>query len=410
MANLYDYLAWRGDLSFAQSPPNEVDFLILSWLSYVAWDDILPGPEAAASLTLAEAARRYFLLHPAPIGKNDAFSINVRISGPALLERAAAQPRYRSLALCAYANEWDAARQKQFAALTFLSGDAAIVACRGTDNTIVGWKEDCFLSLSEAVPAQLAAVRYLENAAVLAGRPLYLCGHSKGGNLAVYAAARCSATIAPRIQCVYNFDGPGFPLSFIESPDYIRLLPRIRTIIPKSSVVGLLLEHREKHQIVKSANVSVLQHNAVYWEVLGPGFVRENELSHSSVLLDKTLKDWLQQLNDEEKRHYIRILFSLLEATGAQRIEELSADGLGNLLRALRALSDLQSVEKSMLLRAVFLLLRAGNQALYETVFHPDSGLLRQGQQIFRSLVDKIRDGANDILALEEEHEEKPRG
>ena len=403
MANIYDYLAWRGDLSFAQSPPNEVDFLILGFLSYVAWDDILPTPEENHSLSMKDAAQRYFFLHPGPVKKEDAQSIHVGVAGAALLEKAAFLPRYQDLHLCAFANELDPALEKQFAALTYLYDDCAIVAFRGTDTTIVGWKEDFFLSLSEAVPSQLAAVRYLENTQVLQNKKLFLCGHSKGGNLSVYAAARCRGEISARIHTIYNFDGPGFPLSFIQSQDYIRLLPRIYTIIPKSSVVGLLLEHREKHQIVKSAQISFLQHLPVYWEVLGVFFVREKELSQSSILLDKTLKEWLQKLNDDEKRQYIRMLFSLLEATGARRIEDLGAEGLGGLLRALRALSDLKPVEKSMLLRAVFLLIQAGNQTLYDAISTPGADLIRQGQQKIRDLIEKIRETANSILGMEDE-------
>ncbi len=405
MANFYDYLAWRGDLSFAQAPANEVDFLLLAWLSYVEWDQVLPSPGERASISLGQAAEKYFSLHPDLLKKDESYSIHVGISGAALLEKAALCPRFQDLQLCAFANELDLEEEKQFAALTFLLDDTAVVSFRGTDTSIVGWKEDCFLSLSEAVPAQIAAVRYLENTPVLEGRKIVLCGHSKGGNLAVYSGARCRGDISARIERIYNFDGPGFPLSFIQSQDYIRLLPRIQTIIPKSSVVGLLLEHREKHQIVKSAHISVWQHLPVYWEVLGVSFVREKELSASSILLDKTLKEWLQKLNDEEKRQYIRMLFSLLEATGATRLEELGDDALGRLIRALKALSGLKSVEKNMLLRAALLLIQSCNQTLYETVSAPGAELIRQGQQKLRELIDKIRQGADKLLGWEDEEE-----
>ena len=403
MTNLYDYLSWRGDLSLAQSPLNEVDYLILSWLTYVPWDNIVPAPDERISLSLQDAAIRYFSLHPDAGKTEDAHSINVGLSGAALLKKAAFLPRYQDLRLCAFVNEINIEEEKQFAVLTYSYEETAIVAFRGTDTTIVGWKEDCFLALSDAVPAQLAALDYLLSTPVLQGKSLVLCGHSKGGNLSVYAACKCPGEMAARILEIYNFDGPGFPISFIQGQDYIRMLPRIHTIIPKSSVVGLLLEHREKHQIIRSAQIGVLQHNAVNWEVLGTAFIREKELSASSVLLDKTLKEWLQKLSEEEKRQYIRTLFSLLEATGATRIEELGEEGLKGLLRALRALSELKPVEKSMLLRAALLLIQAGNQTLYETISSPGAELIRQGQQMIRDLIDKIRDGADKLLGWEDE-------
>ena len=403
MANLYDYLSWRGDLSLAQDSFNEVDYLILSCLAYVPWERIVSAPGEMQALSLSDAAAEFFASHPEAGKAEDIHSINVAVSAAALLKRAAGLPRYRDLRLCAFINEINTEEEKQFSALTYLYGETAIVAFRGTDTTIVGWKEDCFLALSEAVPAQLAAVEYLCANPALQQKRILLCGHSKGGNLAVYAACKSPREIAARIEEIYNFDGPGFPLSFIQGQDYIRMLPRIQTIIPKSSVVGLLLEHREKHQIVKSAHVSVWQHLPVYWEVLGPAFLREKELSATSILLDKTLKEWLQKLNDEEKRQYIRMLFSLLEATGATRLEELGEDALGGMIRALRALTGLKPEEKNMLLRAALLLIQAGNQALYESISAPGAELLRQGQQIIRDLLDKIRDGADKLLGWEED-------
>ena len=161
MPNLYDYLSWRGDLSLSQAPLNEVDYLILSWLTYVSWDHILPPPDDPAFLSLQQAADLYFSAHPDPIRPEDAHSINVAVSGAALLKKAAFLPRYRDLRLGAFANELDLQEEKQFAALTYLFGETAVVAFRGTDTTIVGWKEDCFLALSEAVPAQLSALNYV---------------------------------------------------------------------------------------------------------------------------------------------------------------------------------------------------------------------------------------------------------
>ena len=219
MANLYDYLDWRGDLTFAQSPLNEVDSLIFSWIAYVEWDGVLPPPGEGVPLSLKEAAQRYFEIHPAPSEKNAAYSIFPKVSSAVLLARLMHCSRYEKVRLCAYANELDEGEQKQFAALTVLSDEWAYAAYRGTDSSIVGWKEDCFLVFDEAVPAQLSALAYLSQVPEIARGPLYLGGHSKGGNLAVYAGVKCEGSMAARIEKIYNHDGPGFPLSFIQHMD-----------------------------------------------------------------------------------------------------------------------------------------------------------------------------------------------
>lgn len=406
MANLYDYLDWRGDLTFAQSPLNEVDSLIFSWLAYVEWNGVLPGSGEGEALPLIQAAEIYFSLHSVPAEKNAAYSINPKITGAVLLQRLMGCERFRHVKLCAFANELDEGAQKQFAALTIMGEDWAYVSYRGTDTSLIGWKEDCFLVFDEAVPAQLAALEYLGRVPELEKRALYLGGHSKGGNLAVYAGVKCAPEMAMRIEKIYNHDGPGFPLSFIQGMDYMRMLPRIHTIIPQSSVVGLLLEHREAHAIVKSAQVSVLQHNAVHWEVKGTAFVREKDVSSVSLLFDRTLRDWLARLSETEQRSFIETLFGLLEATGAKYIEELGEDGLGNLIRALRALSGLEWEKKGMMLRAVLLLVQAGNSNLYQALGVPGQELLQMGQRHARTIREWIQEMLDKILGMDEEGEQ----
>lgn len=391
LANLYDYLLWRGDLSFSQAPLNEVDGLILSWLSYAEWDGIVPGDGGDCSL--ADAAAAFLRLRPRP-AQSQAFSVNAAAAAAVLVGRLCDCPRYRPLRLSAFVNEIDPQEQKQFAALTIVCPEFSYLSFRGTDSTFTGWREDCNLSLSQAVPAQLAAVAYLNRqAARLSDAPLYVGGHSKGGNLAVYAAVKCDAAVQARIERVYNNDGPGFLPAFLSGDDYRRVMDRIVTIVPQSSVVGLLLEHRERHIVVKSGNVGVLQHNSANWAVLGTAFVRA-ELTAGSQAVDRTLKEWMATLDDDARRKFIDTLFTLLEATGATRIEELTAEGLGGLVRALRRLSAMDAQQKDMLWRAVLTLVRAGNGALYHTLITPGSALLAQGQKWLRSLRARLMHGA----------------
>lgn len=380
MANMYDYLLWRGDLSFDASPLNEVDNLILSWLSYADWGDAVPPP-GEGSVSLAKAAERFYETHPGADNPSGAYSINAQVTGGVMVGRAACQPRFGKMQLCGYVNEIDPAEQKQFSAVSLLWGAFAYVAYRGTDSTFVGWREDCNLSLSEAVPSQVRAAEYLSQVPQLAGRRIYVGGHSKGGNLAVYAGVKCGPEIAARIDTIFNNDGPGFTAHFTAGEDYRRMLPRIKTIIPQASVVGMLLEHSTEHLVVKSDQNGVLQHNGVHWNVLGTQFVRVKERTGSSQLFDKTMREWLAGLDENHRRGFINALFNILDATGATRIEELSAEGLGGLQRALRALGEMEEEQKRMLVRAVLSLIRIGNQTLYQSLLEPPAGLLREGRR-----------------------------
>ena len=241
MANILDYLDWRGDLQISERGFNEVDNLLLAELCYLDFGGIVP-PGFDAPVPLQEAMRRYDVLR-----EHESMGVLVPDQIPELGRRMAASARFSGLLLCGYENKIDDETQTQFSALTLLLPDGtAYVAFRGTDDTIVGWKEDFNLAFLPVVPAQRMAVQYLQAAAAaFSERPLRVGGHSKGGNLAVYSAVFCSEAVQNQLMQVYNNDGPGFRTSLLPLPEHKRVAGRIVTIIPESSVVGILLEHEE---------------------------------------------------------------------------------------------------------------------------------------------------------------------
>ena len=251
MADMFDYLLWRGDLSMEAVPPNPVDTLILSELSYIGFEGLVPGD----------------FLHPVPLRvAAEAFAMlpdredrdRVKRDGE-LLAAAARTERFGELRLVFYRSELLPELQSQFAAVTWLlPGGGAVITYRGTDLSITGWKEDFNMSFQPQVPAQEKALWYLEAFARVHRGPIRLAGHSKGGNLAVYAAAKAQPELQERILSVHNHDGPGFHSSMLRDPGYRAILPRVRTFVPQSSVVGMLLEHEEPYTVVKSRQLSLL--------------------------------------------------------------------------------------------------------------------------------------------------------
>ena len=330
MADLFDYLIWRGDLPMDLVPPNPVDTLILSALSYLDYDGLVPGD----------------FLHPVPLHVvEEAFAAmpdrdeRVRVKRDAdLLAACAATERFGHLKLAFYRSELLPQMQSQFAALTWLLPDGtAMITYRGTDMTITGWKEDFNMSFQSSVPAQEKALWYLEAFARVHMGPIRLTGHSKGGNLAVYAAARTVPENQERILSVHNHDGPGFHSAMLRDPGYREILERVRTFVPQSSVVGMLLEHEEPYTVVKSRQLSLLQHEPYSWEVQGGDFVRMEEVDDSSRFVDQTIKHWLSTTSMEERNAFVDAVYELLTLGQIDDLREVILPK--NVLRYLRMLS-----------------------------------------------------------------------
>ena len=305
MANIFDYLTWRGDLTFTQDPPNAVDALIFSTLTYVSYGEKAETLPAQA-LSLRECAREFFSLE-APENR-------VRTKRDMeLLRRAADTVRFGQTKLCMYRSAFLPEQETQFAAMTFLLDDGSMfVAFRGTDSSLVGWKEDFNMTFQQTIPAQRLAQQYIRDAALEHSAPMRVAGHSKGGNLAVFAAARTSPMLRKRILEVFNNDGPGFTKYMIGDPGYAAIVPRIRTYIPQSSVIGMLLEHEEPYQVVRSKNVGIMQHDPYSWEVEGPAFLQVAEVTESSQFLDATIKNWFASMSNQERNRLVEVLYTLL--------------------------------------------------------------------------------------------------
>ena len=325
MANMMDYIDWRGDLEFSQVPLCEVDNLIMSALCYIDFENIIP-PDFEGSVLFNTAAKEYLKLHR---GEKAYLGAIVPPQIVALMARAAKSRRFGRLRVCGYLNYVNDETETQFCALTYLLDDkTAFIAFRGTDDTIIGWKENFNMSFIHPVPAQIAAAAYLREAVATLGdkRSFYVGGHSKGGNLAVYSIVKNDVKITDKVLGAFNNDGPGFTKEFIESEEYRLAKKKIKTIIPQSSVVGMLLEHEESYEVVKSSQVGLLQHDALSWEVMGGKFIHLDTVTDESRFIDRTLKQWLGEMSAEERETFVSNLFDSLMSTNAKTLTDLNDD------------------------------------------------------------------------------------
>ncbi|MDO4651080.1 MAG: DUF2974 domain-containing protein [Eubacteriales bacterium] len=296
MGNLTDYIHWRGDLSFSTDPFNEVDNAALCLLSYVNFDRLLPLV-GNSFLTLKELCSHFFDRYTEQELEQDKTSTGF---APFLMKEMAQSVRFQEILVGNYVNYIEPGRSLQMSAITVLLPDGTIfIAFRGTDNRILSWKEDFFLAAGE-VSAQIEAVRYLNAVGrKYPEKQIRVGGHSKGGHMAVYAAANCDADIRERIVKIYNNDGPGFRSEFLESPEYKSVYDRIYRIIPEKSVVGMLLEDRSEPIIVKGTGKGIMQHNGMSWQVLGNRFERVDRLNDTSVTFDAAMTNWLENFDDD---------------------------------------------------------------------------------------------------------------
>lgn len=271
-----------------------------------------------------------------------------------LLTAMAANPRFRDMKVMKYTEQFDAVEEKQFAAVTFqLHPDLYYIAFRGTDSTLVGWKEDFNMAFKFPVPAQKSAVRYLTEAAGHCTGELLIGGHSKGGNLAVYSAAYCAPHIQQRIGQIFSHDGPGFLEQVLKSEAFHNISPRIHKTIPQSSIVGMLLEHQEEYQVVKSRAISFMQHDPFSWIIHDRDFYYIEQLSLNARYLDRTLSDWLRSIPENERERFIDSLYSILTTSDVSTFTELRSGWQKNVPAIAHAASQLDTDTKIFLLRTL---------------------------------------------------------
>ena len=363
MASILDYLDWRGDITFAERPFNEVDNLLLAELSYLDFDGIVPA-DFAAAVPLPDAVAAFTKRTP-----HAEMGVLVPDKIPGLGQKMAASARFHEVMLSGCVCKLDEATETQFAALCAALPDGTVYAAfRGTDDTIVGWKEDFNMGFLPIVPSQREAADYLRAAsAAFPAQQLRVGGHSKGGNLAVYSAVWCGEAVQDQILAVYNNDGPGFRTSLLGRPEHQRIANRIQTILPESSVVGMLLEHEESYQVVRSSQVGLMQHDGFSWQVQGTQFVHLSGLTEGGKIVDGALREFVRGLDQEQRIRFVDALFEVLTCTNAATLTDLKEGGFRTAYSMLKTVRDLDPDTRHALSGTLGLLVRSGVKSISQS-------------------------------------------
>lgn len=359
MANVFDYLQWRGDLNLEQSEFNEIDNLILSRFSYFPFDNIIKENEVVTIKELSERFEKTDINPMHILWKDD------KEFFPAMGKT----ERFGNMLTTKYVNKIETEQEKQFSAITVLMPDDTIyVSFRGTDNTIVGWKEDFNMSFKSHIASQISAKEYLENIAEeFPNKKIRVGGHSKGGNIAIYASAFAKQEVKDRIINVYNNDGPGFCEDVIKTAEYQEIMPKTHTYIPQSSIIGRLMNHKEKYTIIESTQKGIMQHDLYSWQILGKEFITLPNVTNESEFIDKTIKEWLENVEPAKREQVINVIFEILNSTDAQTTKELRKNLFSNIKVILEKYKNIDPETKEMIAQTANALIKIVKNNLKNT-------------------------------------------
>lgn len=361
--NIEDYIAEQKDVPFTDLPFNEVDNGLLSELAYMDFGGVFHDTETMVSI--GDVTDRYFAEHSAEQIRKEGVFWQL---APLLLLPMKEGVRFRDIKVSHYVNDVDAETNMQFAAMVFhLTPHLHFVAYRGTDTTLVGWKESLLLSTHAQIAGAHAAVRYLEHLGKELEGDLLVGGHSKGGYFAMMAATCCDGALQSRIQTVYNNDGPGLHEDLIFSEGYQNIREKILTIVPESSVIGQLFFNEGEHHVVKSNAKGIVQHDLFSWQVEDSHFVPA-ELSQFSRFVQSAMGNWLEKVDEESRASIIDTVFTLLESTGSEDFHEIATDALQSAQTVFKGLMQLPEENRNELLGALQALIGSSGTVVLKSI------------------------------------------
>ena len=358
MSTIFDYLDYVAYDSIYDRPFKELDVLSLTELTYLPFDRIVPqGDTTNIEIRLSDAAEL--------VDRTTDFIVTDQHLQ--LVDVLATSKRFKNVKLLNYVDEYDPDVQKQFAAMTYrLTMDVYLVVFRGTDDTLIGWKEDFHMTYMDHVPSQRRAASYLQH--VMKEFPkgrFMITGHSKGGNLAAYACSYLPDHLIERVDAIYCYDAPGLNKAIIETEGYQRIAHLVHRFVPQGSIVGMMLEVPEPATIVKSrAFGGFAQHDAFTWMVEKDGFVTLDQISPDSQQTDETLKQWVRETSADERKKFFDTFFGIFLDAGITSINDLmNLKNFSKIKEIFQNDQDLDPTEREMLERLAKQLLDTRVQA-----------------------------------------------
>lgn len=340
--NIIGYVEQYGDAPFSEKGFNKVDALVMSQFSYFKLDGFVPevGKRHDCGITIADIAARK---NVDDLFTDERYAKNNR----QLFDAMAHSDRFKDTVLDHYIDLVSGRWEMQFSAVCAqLSDGSHHVIFRGTDETLIGWKEDFNMSFMTPIPAQVKAVDYLHYAAERIPGSFSVGGHSKGGNLAVYSAMKCSPSVRERINVIYSQDGPGFTKETLSDADFDEVSSRIQKFVPHSSIIGMLLQSQESYRVVEAKSIGILQHDPFNWVVEDDDFVYRDDISARSLISDGSVNEWAENCDPEEMKVFVDGMFDILVAAGINDLNDIKGNLSSIMPRVLLAIENMDGEDK----------------------------------------------------------------
>lgn len=352
MSNIIDYAQGLKAYSFDKVFFKDLDVLALTEVAYLPFEQIITEGE----ITLEKLAQYYTTLNGE---KGEMLSVitTPRIDLLRILGRSA---RYGTIEAFDFINKIDSNIERQFSAITYrLEDEKYLVVFRGTDENLIGWKEDFHMTFMHEVPAQQSAYQYLEKRMTEYPGEYIVSGHSKGGNLAIYACSKLDEEKQNSVTGIYAFDAPGLHESLLESEGFLRIKDRIASYIPQDSMVSVLLEPPVNAKVVKSNAILLLQHDTFSWEVGQIDFVQIENQSQLSIHADKVISSWLDTMSNNEKQEFSDVIFDVFLESGINKFADITVDTPKKIINIVNNMTRLTSEQKKMTIQVFFKLFNA---------------------------------------------------
>ena len=322
MGNLITYVQQYEAQTFEDKSLTDIDVLVLTEIAYLPFDEIVPKSfDVTEAISLNQLGKEFEKIKEKEHENNPFMITSERIE---LLEVVSKSQRYKDIKVFGFMNDIDDELTKQFAAVCYQwEEESRWIIFRGTDESLTGWKEDFMMTYSDLIPAQIDAIEYLRKQAELFSGSLNISGHSKGGNLSLYASAMQEETVQDRIKQIYCWDAPGVHRSILGTEGYQRVVSKAKRYIPQDSIVGLMLESQVPYHIIESQGSGISQHSALMWNIEDDHFVELTELTKNSQLTDQTFKQWTEVVSDEDLKLFFDTFFELIFEMGVETVNDV---------------------------------------------------------------------------------------
>ena len=322
MGNLITYVQQYEAQTFQEKLVTDIDILVLTEIAYLPFDEIVSSSfEEKTAISLNQLGKEFETIKEKEHENNPFMITKERIQ---LLDVVSKSQRYKDIKVFGFMNDIDDELTKQFAAVCYQwEEESRWIIFRGTDESLTGWKEDFMMTYSDLIPAQTDAIEYLRKQAELFSGSLNISGHSKGGNLSLYASAMQEEDIQHRIQQIYCWDAPGVHRSILNTEGYQRVVSKAKRYIPQDSIVGLMLESQVPYHIIESQGSGISQHSALMWNIEEDHFVELTELTKNSQLTDQTFKQWTEVVSDEDLKLFFDTFFELIFEMGVETVNDV---------------------------------------------------------------------------------------